>query len=453
MPLPAWFVQRTPAVTGPAERCGHRSANCNRYTSKNIELCLLGRFDPCRTVLDGAEPGAARPGVRNVGSGPRKCPNPAERARRRCREREDVPHRQSGKRVVDLPRLSVAELADGAADGPLFEASGEVREPLVGVDLHGDADAATVRRAMRRAHACDRLLVGIAEEPLSGWPVELTRALDLTLVGPAVPAGRECVTVPDPEERLAALHGVALRNPQACVVFAGALRMTEALPVPVALDAESLAYSTLLGGPEFRRWLDGRRRRPVPSPAAPPVLVDRIGDQLSITLNRPERRNAYGRDVRDALVEALRLAVLDATVARVVLDGAGSSFCSGGDLDEFGTTPDLVTAHLVRTRGGAGRLFHDLADRLEVRVHGNCVGAGIELPAFAGTVLADQGTVFRLPEIGMGLIPGAGGTVSIPRRIGRWRTLHLALTGEPIDVATALEWGLVDAATPLSRPE
>ena len=86
----------------------------------------------------------------------------------------------------------------------------------------------------------------------------------------------------------------------------------------------------------------------------------------------------------------------------------------------------------------------DAAWTREARVHGPCAGAGIELAAFAGTVVAEAGTTFRLPEVGMGLIPGAGGTVSIPRRIGRWRTLYLALTGQPLDVATALAWGLAD---------
>lgn len=98
--------------------------------------------------------------------------------------------------------------------------------------------------------------------------------------------------------------------------------------------------------------------------------------------------------------------------------GAGPSFCSGGDLDEFGTAPELVTAHFVRARHGAGGLLHRLAARAEVRVHGSCVGASIELLAFAGRVVAAPGTTFRLREAAMGLMPGAGGTVSIPRRIG-----------------------------------
>ncbi|WP_262401328.1 enoyl-CoA hydratase/isomerase family protein [Actinomadura sp. CNU-125] len=72
------------------------------------------------------------------------------------------------------------------------------------------------------------------------------------------------------------------------------------------------------------------------------------------------------------------------------------------------------------------------------------MGAGVELPAFAGRVVARPDAVFRLPEIAMGLIPGAGGTVSLPRRIGRHRTLYMALTGEAIGADTALAWGLVD---------
>ncbi|MEV4102673.1 enoyl-CoA hydratase/isomerase family protein [Nonomuraea sp. NPDC049649] len=313
------------------------------------------------------------------------------------------------------------------------------------MELTGEDDVATLRTAAERARSCDRILAGFAAMPLSAAYDKLIEALDLTLTGPAAgEAGRPCVAVPDLSEGLAILAEAVARNPQASVLLAGVLRMTEPMTVPCALDAESLAYSTLLGGPEFRRWLEGRRRRPVPDPPAPPVLAERTDEAMRITLNRPERRNAYGRALRDALVESLLPAIVDDSIARVEVTGAGPSFCSGGDLDEFGLAPDPVTAHLVRTRGGAGRLFHDLADRLEVRVHGSCVGAGIELPAFAGRVVAAPGTTFRLPEVGMGLIPGAGGTVSIPRRIGRWRTLHLAVTGTLLDAETALAWGLVD---------
>lgn len=347
------------------------------------------------------------------------------------------------------PLISPAQLAAGAAGTPLLDPTALPVAPVQGVDLAEPADPAVLDAAVRRAEACDRLLVGITGTAGAGVRTEvrlLAAALDMTLVDQGSQAdGRPFIPVPDPAAALAEVEAAVTANPQAALVLAGLLRTTETLPVRDALDVESLAYSTLLGGAEFRRWLAARGPRPQPPPVPDPVLVTRSGDELEVVLNRPTRRNAYDRHMRDALVEALHLAALDDTISRVVLTGSGPAFCSGGDLDEFGTAPDPVSAHLVRTRAGAGRLLHELRDRIQARVHGTCVGSGIELPAFAGTVLATPETTFRLPEVGMGLIPGAGGTVSIPRRIGRWRTLYLALTGSVLDSPTALAWGLVDA--------
>ncbi|MCH5675604.1 enoyl-CoA hydratase/isomerase family protein [Streptomyces gilvus] len=327
--------------------------------------------------------------------------------------------------------------------------SAEANSPLLLVDLDKPASPAEVVAAAGAVSAGDVILIGVTTRRVGDTSLTpLLSALDLTLTPSADTAPREVVPTADPFAEAEELAAVVAANPHATTMLAGLLRWSGALAVPAALDAESLAYSTLLGGPEFRRWLADRGPRPLPPPApAEPVLMERDGDLLHITLNRPERRNAYGREVRDALVEALEFAELDPTLERVTLDGAGPSFCSGGDLDEFGTTPDLVTAHWIRTRAGAARPLHRLAGRVEARVHGTCVGAGIELPAFAGHVTATPHTTFRLPEIGMGLVPGAGGTVSIPRRIGRWRTLHLALTGRALDAPTALAWGLIDQLT------
>jgi hypothetical protein len=340
-----------------------------------------------------------------------------------------------------------AERADALQPAPLLVGAGRVVDPLLVVDLDGMTGGVPPGVLVP-----DRILVGTYTR---GRPApELLAALDLTALdltlctaGPgAVPA--TCVAVPDPVAAARQLTAAAAANPQAALVLAQVLRATEGLPVRAALDVESLAYSTLLGGAEFRRWLAGRGPRPAPPPAPrPPVLVERVADRLLITLNRPERRNAYGRELRDALVEALRVAALDAATGGVVIEGAGPSFCAGGDLDEFGTTPDLTTAHFVRTRGGAGVLLHQIAEHAEVHLHGACVGAGIELAAFAGRVTARPDTAVCLPEVGMGLIPGAGGTVSIPRRIGRWRALYLALSGTWLDAASAERWGLVDRVT------
>jgi enoyl-CoA hydratase/carnithine racemase len=99
---------------------------------------------------------------------------------------------------------------------------------------------------------------------------------------------------------------------------------------------------------------------------------------------------------------------------------------------------------LIRTTRSPALLLSRVASRVTVEIHGACVGAGIEIAALAGRVVATTDTRVRLPEVGMGLIPGAGGTASLPRRIGRHRTAWLGLGGGWLDAATAFAWGLVD---------
>lgn len=80
------------------------------------------------------------------------------------------------------------------------------------------------------------------------------------------------------------------------------------------------------------------------------------------------------------------------------------------------------------------------------------MGSGMEMAAFCGWVLAGDDAVFGLPELALGLVPGAGGTVSVTRRIGRWRTAYLVLSGRTIDADTALAWGLADEIA-IQKPE
>jgi enoyl-CoA hydratase/carnithine racemase len=239
-----------------------------------------------------------------------------------------------------------------------------------------------------------------------------------------------------------------IRRPRASVVLAQLLRLSEPLSIDDALVAESLAYSTLLAGPEFQGWLADRGDQATILAPVTPLVVTREDDVLSIRLERPDVHNAFSAAMRDALVEALAIAVADDGIRRVVLSGAGPSFCSGGDLSEFGTATDPATAHLVRTSRSPARLIAGMHDRVEARTHGACIGAGVELAAFARRVTAAPETWFQLPEVLMGLVPGAGGTVSLPRRIGRHRTVAMALSGDKIDSETALVWGLADELTP-----
>lgn len=215
--------------------------------------------------------------------------------------------------------------------------------------------------------------------------------------------------------------------------------------------AESLAYSTLQAGPEFSRWLTERGPAQVPSDVDP-VLCDRQGDRLLIRFNRPGRHNAFSTSARGELLDALAVARLDPAVVEVMLSGNGPSFCSGGDLAEFGSFTDPVTAHFARTRFSPALALDALTRRLGERcravVHGQVLGSGVEMAAFFGWVDAKADSIFGLPELGLGLLPGAGGTVSVTRRIGRWRTAYLVLSGCTIDARTALRWGLVDAVLP-----
>jgi enoyl-CoA hydratase/carnithine racemase len=210
---------------------------------------------------------------------------------------------------------------------------------------------------------------------------------------------------------------------------------------------ESLAYSTLQAGPEFARWLAQRSPATLPD-IAHPVQARRDGDTVHIAFNRPQRHNAFSTDARAALLEALAVAQLDSSVDELVLTGNGPSFCSGGDLDEFGTFTDPASAHLARTRYSPALALDAVTSRLgaacRAEVHGRVLGSGLEMAAFCGRITAALDAVFGLPELSLGLIPGAGGTVSVTRRIGRWRTAYLVLSGQTLDAATALAWGLVD---------
>src|SRR5580658_5288177 len=251
------------------------------------------------------------------------------------------------------------------------------------------------------------------------------------------------------------LHNIAAA-PRAAMVLVKVLRATEHLDIERALLVESLGYATLQAGGEFQRWL-GSAVRPQPATAreaGAAVLLQRYGAQLRVRLNRPARRNALSVEMRDALIEALALVLADDSIGSVVISGEGECFSAGGDLAEFGSATDSALAHAVRSVQSVPQLLARCASRLTFRVHGAAVGAGIEMAAFGARVEASAGAFFQLPEIRYGLIPGSGGCVSIPRRIGRLRTGYLALSARRVDAGRALEWGLVDAVyeLPVAAP-
>jgi enoyl-CoA hydratase/carnithine racemase len=326
---------------------------------------------------------------------------------------------------------SAAELLRCLDDPHASEArSVLIGEPLVQVDL--GAPVPTEAREERFWRALSQLpapTVGFASGGIAGGAEALAAAVDV---------------VASSEDELAAIEATARRAPLASLVLVQLLRGSLAREIPEGLLAESLAYSTLQAGPEFATWVASRQPRVREPNRQPAVRVSRHAEQVELRLDRPEKRNAFSAEMRDGLSEALALVIQDGSLRQVVLTGEGPSFSSGGDLDEFGSLPDPATAHAVRVTRSPAALLARCANRVEAQVHGACVGAGAELPAFCRHVVAAPDAFFQLPEVGMGLVPGAGGTVSLPRRMGRQRTAWLALTGKRIGVERAREWGLVD---------
>jgi enoyl-CoA hydratase/carnithine racemase len=285
----------------------------------------------------------------------------------------------------------------------------------------------------------------------SGWDTPpIHEALPHVVVGTtadaepwAHAAAVACDAVVHPgDPLLVAIDAAVQHHPVASLALARVLRGTEQRTVAEGLEVESRAYSELQGASEFERWLASHQRKQR-GQEGDPIRLERDGSVLRITLQRPHVRNALDAPMQQALCDAFAIAA-DPAIARVELRGDGPDFCSGGDLDEFGTFESPEAAHLLRLERSVGRAIDAVRDKVVAHLHGACAGSGIELPAFAGRVVAAPDTRISLPEVALGLIPGAGGTVSLPRRIGRHRTALLGLSGQPIDAATAAAWGLVD---------
>lgn len=272
-------------------------------------------------------------------------------------------------------------------------------------------------------------------------------AFDLLLTA-ELDAPRPWVGVADLDAEVAALVAAVAAQPAAAAILVQLLRTTLKLSFDEALVAESLGYSTLLASEGFRAWRAAHPPSPRGDKALPRVALSREAGAVHIRMTRAAARNAVDAAMRDALAEAFDFAILDPDAAPVVLSGEGAAFSVGGDLDEFGQADDPGRAHLIRTLRAPVRQIHQVRERVTAVIQGAAVGSGIEIPAAASRIVARPRTIFRLPELELGLIPGAGGTVSIPRRIGRRRTAYMALSGRKLDAATALAWGLVDAVEP-----
>jgi enoyl-CoA hydratase/carnithine racemase len=175
------------------------------------------------------------------------------------------------------------------------------------------------------------------------------------------------------------------------------------------------------------------------------VLFEIKKDIAYVTLNRPRVLNAFSVRMRDDLYEVLSAIKLDDEVKVVILKGAGEkAFCAGADLTEFLTAPSVAKARRIRGVRDLWRSFISMPQPLIAALHGYVFGSGMEIALFCDLRVASEDVVFGLPEVGLGIIPGAGGTQTLPRVMGLSRTLDMLLTGRRLTATEAYAAGLVN---------
>ena len=179
------------------------------------------------------------------------------------------------------------------------------------------------------------------------------------------------------------------------------------------------------------------------------VLLERSDHLVELILNRPEALNAIDNRLATELIEACTTIALDASIWVVIFRGAGErAFCAGADLK---ARRDFTAEQWTEQRALFRRLFKSLRDipqPMIAAVHGFALGGGTELATLADFVVASDDAIFGLTEVSLGIIPGGGGTQSLPRLIGRNRAKELIYAARRISAPDAQALGLVNHVVP-----
>jgi len=182
------------------------------------------------------------------------------------------------------------------------------------------------------------------------------------------------------------------------------------------------------------------------------LIYEKKGTIAYVSLNRPKALNAYNIQMRDDLYEVLSAIKDDSEVRVVLFKGAGEkAFCAGADLSEFLTAPSPIVARQVRFERDVWGLFLSVPQPLIAALHGYVLGSGIEIALCCDIRIASEDARFGLPEVGLGIIPAAGGTQTLPRIIGRARALEMLLTNRWLTGEEAYHCGLVNQVVPREK--
>jgi enoyl-CoA hydratase/carnithine racemase len=181
------------------------------------------------------------------------------------------------------------------------------------------------------------------------------------------------------------------------------------------------------------------------------IIYEKSDGTAYVTLNRPQALNAYNIKMRDELYAVLGAIRDDPDVHVIILKGAGEkAFCAGADLTEFLTAPAPVIARQARFERDVWGLFLSIEKPCIAAMHGYVLGSGIEMALCCDIRLASEDTRFGLPEPGLGIIPAAGGSQTLPRVVGRAAALEMLLSGRWITAAEARRLRLVNKVVPRS---
>jgi len=182
------------------------------------------------------------------------------------------------------------------------------------------------------------------------------------------------------------------------------------------------------------------------------LLYEKVDSTAYVTLNRPQALNVYNIRMRDDLYEVLTAIRNDSEVRVAIFKGAGEkAFCAGADLSEFLTAPSPVVARQVRFDRDVWGLFLSIPQPLIAAVHGYVLGSGIEIALCCDIRIASEDARFGLPEVGLGIIPAAGGTQTLPRIVGRGKALEMLLTSRWIDAQEAHQIQLINSVVPREK--
>jgi 2-(1,2-epoxy-1,2-dihydrophenyl)acetyl-CoA isomerase len=182
------------------------------------------------------------------------------------------------------------------------------------------------------------------------------------------------------------------------------------------------------------------------------VEVNRDGAAVKIALNRPDRMNAWSEGLSQDLLTVLREVAADETVRAVMLTGNGRAFCSGADLKDGA---DDAVAGKLDTYTTLTRWYHPIVTTIRqmpkpvlTAVNGPAAGAGLSLALAGDLVVAAESAYFMLAFVGIGLVPDGGASLFVPSRVGFARAAEMAMLGERVSAAKAVDWGLINSAWP-----